>query len=142
MADGTEKAIERLVAGDIVLGMDGAHNTVLDMEVPPIGDRVLYAFNGGNFFVTREHPFMLETGQWASINPNATKDEKPAFTEKYGDIKSLEVGDVILTKDGQKVKLETIESRDRYTKTMPVYNPVLDGNHTYYADGFLVHNKM
>ena len=142
LADGTEKSIERLVAGDVLLGMDGVHNTVIEMEVPFIGDRVLYAFNGGNFFVTAEHPFMLETGQWASIDPEATEEEQPGFEEKYGKIKSLEVGDVVVLKDNKKLKLEIIESRDRYTKTMPVYNPVLDGNHTYYADGFLVHNKM
>lgn len=142
MSDGTEKAIEKIVSGDIVIGMDGTTNTVTGVEVPPIGERVLYAFNGGNFFVTREHPFMLENGQWASINPNATEHEQPGFEKKYGRMKSLVVGDTIILKDNKKMTLATIESRDRYTKTMPVYNLLLDGNHTYYADGFLVHNKF
>ena len=142
LADGNERAIELIKAGDLVLGMDGQYNTVTGVEVPPIGDRELYAFNGGNYFVTREHPFMLDTGQWASINPDATEEEQPGFGDKYGAVKSLQVGDTIVLKNGGKMTLETIESRGRYTKTMPVYNLLLDGNHTYYADGFLVHNKM
>lgn len=142
MADGTEKAIEWIQAGEKVLGMDGMINTVTGVEIPYLGERLLYAFNGGNFFVTEEHPFRLESGQWASISPEATSDEQPEFEEKFGKVKPLKVGDTIVMKDGKTMTLETIESRGRNTKTMPVFNLLLDGNHTYYADGFLVHNKM
>ncbi len=142
MADGTEKAIEWIQTGEKVLGMDGMVNTVTGVEIPYLGERLLYAFNGGSFFVTEEHPFRLESGQWASISPEATSDEQPEFEEKFGKVKPLKVGDTIVMKNGKTMTLETIESRGRNTKTMPVFNLLLDGNHTYYADGFLVHNKM
>ena len=146
MADGSEKNIEELQIGDVLLGMDGAHNKVIRMEVPklkdrPENDRSIYAFNGGDFFVTSEHPFMLETGQWASINPPMTYIRQPRFKEKYGEVKKLEIGDVIVRLNGEKETIEKIESRDRYSADMPVYNPTLDGNSTYYANGFLVHNR-
>ena len=141
MADGSKKSIEKLEKGDVVLGQDDAHNEVLEMETPDIGARKLYAFNGGDFFVTEEHPFWLKSGQWAAINPEATLKERKDFSELYGDIKKLEIGDILQLENNNFMTLEKIESRDRHNPKMPVYNPRLSGNKTYYANGFLVHNK-
>ena len=58
MADGRLKKIEDIAVGDIVLGQDGAHNTVTGIERVSLGERLLYGFNGGTPFVTSEHPFM------------------------------------------------------------------------------------
>jgi hypothetical protein len=142
MADGSDKQIEQVKIGDIVIGMDGAHNTVTGIEVPPLGERKLYAFNGGNFFVTEEHPFRLTSNRWASIQPESTLHEQPQFEVDNGKLKSLEIGDEIVMQNGKTMVIKTIESRGRNTQTMPVYNLLLDGNDTYFADGFLVHNKM
>lgn len=140
MADGSEKAIENVQVGDVVSGMDGAENEVLKVHIVPVADRELYAFNGGDFFVTHEHPFMTTDG-WKSIKPEATLEWNPKFIEQFGDIKPLQEGDILIKENGEKVTLETIESRDRYPHDMPVYNFQLTGNQTYYADGYLVHNK-
>ncbi|MAZ00216.1 MAG: hypothetical protein CMH32_06760 [Micavibrio sp.] len=140
LADGSMKNIEDIVAGDVVKGMDGSENEVEETLVHSLKDRKLYAFNGEAFFVTAEHPFMTENG-WKAIDPVMTESLNADFIAENGMPGVLTVGDVLVKENGDKVKLESIESRDRYPHEMPVYNLRVDGNSTYYADGYLVHNK-
>lgn len=156
MADGGRKNIEDVRAGDRVLGMNGAVNTVTGIERPRLGVRLLYAFNGGRPFMTAEHPVMTANG-WRSIDPKATRAENPRF--KVG---ALGIGDrlvlaptvtgrplasggratrVVYAPDGQRqMTIVTIKGVGARADTF-VYNLKLDGNHTYFADGYLVHNK-
>ncbi|MFH1375672.1 MAG: Hint domain-containing protein, partial [Patescibacteria group bacterium] len=109
-------------------------NTVIAFDHVKLGNRKLYSFNGGGFFVTGEHPFMSKEGVWKSIDPQATLRENPQLV-----VEQLEIGDVLLTQDGEvEIKQIDFESADPET---PLYNFVLGGNNTYYADGYLVHNK-
>jgi hypothetical protein len=158
MADGTLRAIERVEVGDLVLGIEGRINRVIDVERPLIGDRLLYALNDGDFFVTAEHPFMTEMG-WKAIDPAATAVENPALR-----VERLNVGDrlVVLaavsvpvavpvggrgawSDELYEVRLETtrlvsLVGRPGHPRT-PLYNLVLDGDHAYFANELLVHNK-
>ena len=52
-------------------------------------------------------------------------------------IKKLNIGDVLITKDGHKA----VTSIDFEIQTVEVYNFEVSGERVYYADGFLVHNK-
>lgn len=137
MADGTDKYINDVEIGDIVLGMNGEENTVVNIERPLLGDRKVYSFNHGDPFVTAEHPFMTSVG-WKSISPDATYEENPDLN-----VEELAPGDLLETVDT--VVLFDIHSIQSHTfdPETPLYNLMLDGtgNHTYYADGFLVHNK-
>ena len=90
--------------------------------------------------MTAEHPFMTEEG-WKAIDPELTINRNADFVEQYGKPNVLKVGDVLIKENGKKMLIETIESRDRYPTKMPVYNLRVNGNSTYYADGYLVHNK-
>ena len=54
------------------------------------------------------------------------------------DAGELSVGDKILHVDGLE---HTIESIENYDDTIDVYNIEVDGNHNYYAENYLVHNK-
>ena len=51
---------------------------------------------------------------------------------------SLAVGDTLITENGN-VLITTIDSKDGAADTQ-LYNLRLVGDHTYYADGYLVHN--
>jgi hypothetical protein len=51
----------------------------------------------------------------------------------------LKVGDTLITKNGLEV-VKTADYMDANSNTQ-LYNFVLDGDHTYYANGYLVHNK-
>ena len=134
MADGSFKSIEFIQIGDQLKGHNGIMNEVLAYDHPKLGNRQLYAFNNGSFFVTAEHPFLTTTG-WKSINPAATLSENPLLT-----VSKLEKGDLLLLDDGSELLLEKITSTDADATTQ-LYNFKLSGNNTYIANGLIAHNK-
>ncbi|NIA67727.1 hypothetical protein HBA54_03910 [Pelagibius litoralis] len=151
MADGSEKPICEIVPGDSVLGGNGRMNRVVAVERPGLGERKLFAFNGGEAFVTAEHPFLTPAG-WKAIDPIATADENPTLK-----VARLAVGDLLMAalpagaeSQGnlalvaevvtRPLPLERIESVSA-DPAMLVYNLLLDGDHSYIANGLIVHNK-
>jgi hypothetical protein len=51
----------------------------------------------------------------------------------------LSVGDSLLNKDGSSSSIVSADIREHLAQT--TYNLSVDSNPTYYANGFLVHNK-
>jgi hypothetical protein len=152
LADGEEKSIEGVRTGDLVLGRSGRANRVIGIERPLLGDRKLFAFNGGAPFVTAEHPIMTTAG-WKAIDPEATAAENPFLV-----VGRLMLNDVLVILKECAVAVGAAESAEivepvlesisliRLEEShadpgMPVYNLLLDGDHTYFANGLLVHNK-
>lgn len=131
MADGTTKNIQDVKIGDVLKG-ETTNNKVLGFHRPEL-DGKLYSLNGGRYFVTEEHPFKTLDG-WKSINPKKTQTENIGIT-----VTTLKVGDTLIT-DKENVLLKTIDGKNA-KDTTPLYNFFLTGDHTYYADGYLVHNK-
>ena len=154
MVDGTSKPIELVETGDLVLGRGGSANRVVGVERPLLGGRRLYALNGGAFFVTAEHPFATPEG-WKAVDPAATRAENPLLP-----VGRLDVGDRLLALAAvavpvgaggpapgetaavrlEPVPLRSVEGRAGDPATT-LYNLLLDGDHTYFADELLVHNK-
>lgn len=140
MADGRLKAIEDIRIGEIVLGHDGALNTVTGVERVRLSDRLLYGFDGGPLFVTAEHPFMTDES-WKSIDPSATVAENGNLR-----VATLEIGDSLVTirrSDWRPVSLGAAEDAIRHQTLasvrsaaadpgMALYNLLLDGNHAYW----------
>ncbi|MFA6386614.1 MAG: Hint domain-containing protein [Candidatus Paceibacterota bacterium] len=133
MADGTTKNIQDVNIGDVLKG-EKTNNKVLGFHDPKLNSKKLYSFNGGRYFVTAEHPFKTIDG-WKSINPSLTAEENIGII-----VTELKVGDTLITENGN-VLLKTIKSKNNKADTQ-LYNFILGGDHTYYADGYLVHNKM
>ena len=137
MSDRSIRNIEDINIGDKVLGQNGI-NTVMAYDRPLLGLRLLYSINGGKSFVTSEHPFMTNSG-WKSIDPQALISENKELAESLN-ITQLNIGDEILTDDGF-VTIESINGSDGHNENQTLYNFRLDGDQTYYADGYLTHNK-
>ncbi len=161
MADGSSRPISAVNIGDQVLGENGEVNRVVDIEKPVLGNRKLYAFNHGPAFVTPEHPFMTRAG-WKSMSPEATFAENNRFL-----VSALEVGDELVKLEAvttrtkpmsvafrasAQASLVQVEIQTKFSPlesavaqdgdpSMIVYNLRLDGNNTYFADNYLVHNK-
>ena len=152
MADGSIRRIDLIAAGDAVVGRGGAINRVTGVHRPALGSRSLHAFNDGRPFVTAEHPFLTTAG-WKSIDPDATAAENAALS-----VEPLARGDrlVVVTRvhapafagaSGDTVEIRSSEYELRTVVAHPadpttiVYNLELDGEHTFIANGFLVHNK-
>lgn len=153
MADGSEQPIERVQPGDSVLGNTGLVNRVLRVMKPLLGRRLLYSLNGSTPFVTSEHPFLSDVG-WKAIDPKATLEEGCGVQ-----VSRLMVGDRLLVCKGclapagssyaggepaeidiGVVELESLHASEA-APTMPLFNLLLEGDHTYIAGGFVVHNK-
>jgi hypothetical protein len=148
MADGSERAIEDIEVGDSVLGSNGQPNLVLAVKRPELGDRLLYALNDDDYFVTAEHPFLTTAG-WKSIDP-----EGAARVHRV-DATHLQVGDHMFAADARPpadvcgnvltaTALKTVELTSMRSRpddpALTVYDLTVDGDHTYFANGFVVHN--
>lgn len=129
LADGSIKRIEDVAVGDELLGENGSKNKVLALDRHPLGKRNFYSINKGPYFVTEDHPFMTTAG-WKSINPSLTAVSTKMPVGKLG------AGDTLLTRTGL-VKVDSVADQGSPADTV-VYNFVLDGTKSYYADGFLV----
>jgi hypothetical protein len=156
MADGTSRAVSDVVEGDYVLGDDGRVNRVLGIDRLTVDKRLLYGLNGSKPFVTASHPFMTEDG-WRAVDPmhSYTDHGVPA-------VGRLEIGHSLVLLTGVRAtvvaggsgRLE--RSLDIQTESQPLvsfegtsapastplFNLRLDGNHTYFANELLVHNKL
>ncbi|WP_366655203.1 Hint domain-containing protein [Fodinicurvata sp. EGI_FJ10296] len=153
MADGSEKPIAAIAVGDRVLGWSGAANRVLDVETPLLGNRGLFAINDGRAFFTAEHPFWTQSG-WKALDPTAGKAEGMTL-----EATPMVIGDRLSRMPGQWRQPVTTGSAAATMEIplvdetvmriaaagapyeMPVYNLILDGDNTYFANGYLVHNK-
>jgi len=137
MADGTTKNVEDVELGEYLLGQDGAHNKVIKFLRPTLGNTgaSLMAFNGGKPFMTSDHPIFVRGSGWKSFDPEMTLSKYKMPVEKY------QVGDVVETPDGVGFVIESIEEHADENQEQIIYNFELDGNHTYVADGLIVHNK-
>ena len=135
MADGTTKKAKDVVIGD-KLKTQAGEGTVEVISNPTLGHRSLYSYGRGSFFITGEHPIHAN-GEWKSLHIENSKIN-------YGvDCKLLQVGDVLTLINGDSVRLEKIEG-EANDFDLVLYDFHLDGNedanHTYYANGLLVHN--
>ena len=57
-----------------------------------------------------------------------------------GDIGQLKIGDTIIGLEADYTIIKTIDTKEVSDDT-PIYNLALDGDHEFFANGFLVHNK-
>lgn len=154
MFDGKTQSITEVKKGDFVLGEDGAVNFVYDIEIVHLGKRKLYSLNGGPHFITEEHPLKTLDG-WKSFNPIATIQEHSTLNRKHLfnlHPQPLVNNDTLLKYDYKQERLHYYTSI-RDDVNLKVYNLRLmaapgspyddtdDRSNTYFANGYLVHNK-
>ena len=144
LAGGESKKIKDIKPGDQVIGLNNRINTVKKIMKPIKHFRNLYAINNGKHFTTAEHPFKTPTG-WHSIKPKFKLTDPDTWANLVDDIevscKKLKKGMTLENTSGKK-KIEKITKQNRWRDFFKsVYNLQLDGNHTFYANNYLVHNK-
>ena len=148
--DGTPREIHTIEIGDLVLGQDGDANKVVGIERVSLGSRKLFAINGSVPFFTEEHPF-LSTNGWRSANPLSSYAEVPSLRvnllETGNELIGIGIGPLFdgATAIVPKVQQRTIPLIKLEATSAPaeteLFNLLLDGDHTYVANGFVVHNK-
>ncbi len=151
MADGSTKAIEDVVIGDVVLGAFGEHNQVLALHRPLLGSHTMCSINNEHS-TTSHHPHIAPDRRFYCVHPakvdNATYGrEHPVLTETGeemrflhglapGRVQLLETGVELKTVEGSRI----VESLDLYNmpEDTQLYNLVVGGSHTYHVDGYAV----
>ena len=150
MGDGTERPIAKITAGDLVVNAAGRLSCVIGVERVRLGSRRIYGINDARPFFTHEHPFMT-MGGWRSVSPLASVAETPGLA-----VRELAIGDLMvmarpeLASDGAVALAPAIQrtlvpliglTEESGPEDLSVFNLLLEGEHTYIANGFVVHNK-
>ncbi len=148
MADWSKKNIEDVQIWEYVKWASWP-NEVKWFDRPKLGERKLRSINGSKYFVSDEHPF--KTTEWCkAFDPVMARLEianaiaqgwlvKDEQTEDLLNITELELWDILIKINWN----ETVVSLSSVTSdpNTQLYNFVLGGDNTYYADDYLVHNK-
>jgi hypothetical protein len=142
MADGTEKNIEDVKIGEEVVSFneetkENQIKSVIGTKSPMHNDLVKYTYsNQTEITSTFDHPFYVDGLGLASYKPELT-------TERYNlgrEVNQIKVGDLVYVSNGvSKTAIKSIEELPM--EDTQTYIITVDGNHNFYANGILVHNK-
>lgn len=137
MHDRSLKKIEDVVIGDRLLGQHGEINTVIAYDYAHLAGRDIIGINNMGRFKTPEHPLYTTEG-WKSYSSETFRKDFPAMS--YLNVSDLKIGDKIYNSTGSWVEIQSFQVY-KNEPDQTVYNFKLDGNHTYYANGLLAHNR-
>src|SRR3989344_4251813 len=138
MSDGSKSNIEDVEIGEKVMSQNEMGekfvSTVTGYDRPVRDEMCRINFkNNLTLDLTSEHPLFTTEG-WKSIDPVKSKDDTPNLP-----VTNLEKGDVVVREDGVRVE---VASYSCWSEKQQTYNLILDGDvNTYFAEGFLAHNK-
>jgi len=121
MADGSQKPIEQVKAGDKI-------STLAD-------PRRLETVTGT---VTETYRHVISHFLVINGKLRVTPEHRVFANESFRTAGELKAGDLMLGEDGRRIRVESIEER---RDTIRVYNFRVDPQHTFFADGFFVHNE-
>lgn len=139
LEDKTQKNVEDIQIGDIVLSYNFNTSMVEKQKVRGVGSRkvdktVKYTFEDDTILEsTLDHPIYSRQIGWVSQDPKYTLNVYGLTTRQ------AEVGIKILKEDGTE---SLIKSVDIISEVVIVYNvKVVENNHNFFANNLLVHNR-
>lgn len=140
LANGAKIAIEEVVVGMEVLTWNEASGqqevgVVNGLIQPMRSDIISISFDNESIECTTDHPLFVVGKGWASYNPSVTKINHNL------DVAELVEGDMVLNESDEAIIINSIMPI-MITNELQTYNLSIEGNHTYYANGVLVHNKV
>jgi hypothetical protein len=142
LEDNTEKNIEDIVIGDVVLSYNEENRVIEPKKVinaisPIHDDLVKYSLsNGTSITSTFDHTYYVNGLQLASYKPEWSN-------ERYdlpSDVVEIKVGDLFNLSNGETVKIESIEELERVNTQTYIIS--VEDNRNFYANNILVHNKI
>lgn len=141
MADGTEKNIEDVEVGDMVMSLDeetGEYvpQKVLATIIREKSDDLVYVnlSNGTRIGMRAYHP-LLTTEGWKSLRP-----EQAETVMDVGEVPLLKVGDTLVGYE-ENVTIVSIEKRE-HIENYNTYNLTIENTHNYIVEGIVAHNAV
>jgi hypothetical protein len=134
MADGSERPIDTLAAGEKVKSAYGKEAEIEEVVVLDWPVLTLWSINDGELELTADHPVMTTKG-WRAVDYNG---EHERSMQKYGlrDVPVLREGDTLVTQDGH-VVITSLKALETKTNAQ-TYNLKLKDAESFYANGILV----
>jgi hypothetical protein len=139
LANGTKLAIEEIITQMEILTWNEATGKqevgiVTDLIRPISSNIIVIEYGDDMIECTTEHPFFVIGKGWASYDPTSSDIHHNLQVQK------LEIGDLILNSSNETISINSIMP---INVLIPIqtYNLTIEGNHTYYANDILVHNK-
>jgi len=137
-----EKNIEDIAVGDVLTTWNEETNqlttsTVTELIRPLHDDIVAITFEHTKNTNTFDHPYYIIDKGWSSYKPELTEAR---YT--IGHIQQLEVGDVALWHNGNKLVESQIVDMTEQMGEVQTYIFSLDENPTFFANDILTHNKI
>jgi intein/homing endonuclease len=143
MEDGSEKNIEDVVEGDVVLSFNETtfekeYNKVTKLYTPVHDDLVIYHLsNNTSITSTFDHPYYIEDYKLASHAPELTNGR---YEDLNSEVSKIKVGDILHLSDGSRESIVDIIELERIPTQTYIFS--VENNHNFYANGILVHNKQ
>ncbi|MEA2056491.1 MAG: hypothetical protein U9O78_02110 [Patescibacteria group bacterium] len=140
LADGSNKKIESIKAGDQILSLNLENNRTQTSTVSLIEQNIHHGYFVINqqLRLTPNHPLLVKKQSglvgWGALNPTQAQRHHLPNT----DVAQIELGDWLQTERGW----QQISDIDHIQATVETYNLIgLDPINNYFADGYLAHNK-
>ena len=140
LANGNRLVIEEITKGMEVLTWNedtGKQEVgIVDELIRPMSSNIISIESDiDSIECTADHPFFVIGKGWCSYDVVLTELNHKIRVNK------LEEGDMVLNSSNETVIINTI-SPINVLVPIQTYNLSIDGNHTYYANDILVHNKL
>lgn len=137
MADGTERAIETLTDGDMVIGLNGPVK-ILGLHRVKLGKkRVMMTFSDRSIFFTGEHLFLINMAAglaWGTADLTSFLREHNGHS--FDSVRPILGAAEYVTEDGWKI--ESPEIAREFDSDTTCYDLILDGDGSYIANGYIV----
>ena len=151
MANGSDKPIEEVVVGDLIIGAFGEINQVIALQHTFVGSSTMYKINGEHD-TTDHHPHVSPDRQFYTPEPAIIDGEVYGKSHPVigpeglttmrlhglnkGRVQSMHVGQNLKTIHGSR-PVTTLDAYHLPPET-PLYNLVVGGSHTYHVNGYAV----
>lgn len=138
MADGSKKPIDEIVSGDKIIGMNGKINTVKGIHHVKLGNqRFMMTFDDKSLIFTGDHVFRIRSDfdneAWGTSDISGFIREHSSI---HNNVYSIRGAFEYFTENGWKVQIPVVARE--YGDDTDCFDLILDGDSTYYANGYLV----
>jgi hypothetical protein len=132
LANGDRQKIEAVKVGDKLKSLNGT--VTVTSIINYTTEEPVYRLNDTGYFITGTHPVYTEGGGWMSFEP-----EKTNVMIKSIQVKQLLAGQTLLKENNERVVLNNAS----FTKTSTrAYNIGVDGDKTFFANGYYVYSEI
>tara|TARA_A100001201_G_scaffold86135_2_gene75956 strand:- start:1944 stop:4235 length:2292 start_codon:yes stop_codon:yes gene_type:complete len=140
LSNGDTKNIEDIIPGDSIISFNEDSKKKESREVTEVNSfssehiiKITLA-DGTVISSTDDHPYYVDGYKLASVDPDSTN----ADYDLPDDVIQLSTGDFVYNFEGDLIEISSIEEIEGSVNTFII---TVDGNHNFYANSILVHNK-